>query len=125
MQLHQILIRAREEFAREYSTLQAMQAQNDVGLSLDYRHFWSDQLDEDTRFQELEHPEIWRTALGQALAPQGSVMPVVSQYRAFPWAAVAGHRISTHLEPIFSDRYFMASGELNLLNTILLEDGED
>lgn len=122
-ELHKILIRERQESAREYSTLQAMQTQNVVvGLPLDYPHFWSDQLDEDTRFQELEDPEMWRTALGRALTPQGSVMPVVSQYRAFPWAAVAGHRISAYLEPIFSDRYFMASGELNLLNTILLED---
>lgn len=51
-------------------------------------------------------------------------MPVVSKYRAFPWAAAAGYQISAHLETIFDDRYFMASGELNLLNTILLEDEE-
>ncbi|MEH2241149.1 hypothetical protein [Nostoc sp.] len=29
---------------------------------------------------------------------------------------------TTSLETVFSDRYFMASSELNLLNTILLED---
>ncbi|WP_263983697.1 hypothetical protein [Nostoc flagelliforme] len=38
---------------------------------------------------------------------------------------MAGRRIFTQLETVFSDRYFMASSELNLLNTILLEDEAD
>ncbi|NES93994.1 MAG: hypothetical protein F6K32_01955 [Desertifilum sp. SIO1I2] len=49
-------------------------------------------------------------------------MPVIPQYRSFPWVAVAGKRILEQLEIIFSDRYFMASSELNLLNVLLLED---
>ena len=52
-------------------------------------------------------------------------MPVVPQYQEFPWAAVAGHRIFAQLETTFDNKYFMASNELNLLNTILLEDEED
>jgi len=36
-----------------------------------------------------------------------------------------GHRIFAQLETIFSNRYFMASSQLNLLNTILLEDEEN
>jgi hypothetical protein len=52
------------------------------------------------------------------------VIPVIPQYKAFPWVAVPGQRISAQLETVFSDRYFMASSDLNLLNTILLEDDE-
>jgi hypothetical protein len=47
-------------------------------------------------------------------------MPVVPQYDTFPWAAVAGQRVFSQLETIFSDRNFLASTELNLLNSILL-----
>jgi len=98
-----------------------------VSLPLDYPHFWSnqkDQVESSTRASVLEEPEIWRNALGRTLTPQGLVMPVISQYQSFPWAAVAGRRVYTQLETIFDDRYFMASSELNLLNTILLEDEE-
>ena len=49
-------------------------------------------------------------------------MPVIPQYNDIPWVAVAGRRVLNQWETIFSDRYFMASSELNLLNTILLED---
>ena len=49
-------------------------------------------------------------------------MPVIAKYDDIPWVAVAGTRVFDQLETIFSDRYFMASSELNLLNTILLED---
>ena len=122
-ELHKLLIRKKDESVREYSTLQAMRTENIVvSLPFDYPHFWREQLEEEVRQQVLEEPETWRSALGRALTPQGLVMPVVPQYQAFPWAAVAGHRIFAQLETIFSDRYFMASNELNLLNTILLED---
>lgn len=122
-ELHKLLIRKKDESVREYSTLQAVQTQNVVvSLPLDYPHFWREQLEEDMRQQVLEEPEAWRNALGRALTPQGLVMPVVPQYRVFPWVAIAGYPNSRNLETIFSDRYFMASSELNLLNTILLED---
>ncbi|MEH2066943.1 MAG: hypothetical protein V7K47_02015 [Nostoc sp.] len=53
------------------------------------------------------------------------IICVVTQYRTFPWGTVAGRQIFTQLETVFSNRYFMASSELNLLNTILLEDEVD
>ncbi|MBE9020567.1 helicase, partial [Chroococcidiopsidales cyanobacterium LEGE 13417] len=125
-ELYKLLIREKDEARREYSTLQAMQTQNIVvGLPLDYPHFWREQLEEDTRFQELEDPEIWRSSLGRALISQGLVMPVVGQYQSFPWAAVVGYRLTAGLTTLFGDRYFMASNELNLLNTVLLEDEEE
>jgi len=52
------------------------------------------------------------------------VMPVVPRYQDFPWAAAVGQRVLSQLELVFDNRYFMASSELNLLNTLLLEDDE-
>ncbi|MGB3491232.1 MAG: hypothetical protein WBA57_00785 [Elainellaceae cyanobacterium] len=49
-------------------------------------------------------------------------MPVVPKYQEFPWAAVVGQRILNQLALTFDNRYFMTSSELNLLNTLLLED---
>lgn len=126
-ELHKLLIREREAAKQEYATLQAMKTrQLVISLPLDYPHFWANQNDSKDSFRQqlLEDPEAWRDALGRSLTPQGVVMPVIAQYQAFPWAAVAGRRMTAQLETIFDDRYFMASSELNLLNTILLEDEE-
>ncbi|MBD2439089.1 helicase-related protein [Nostoc sp. FACHB-110] len=122
-ELYKLLSREQEGFVIESSTIQALKTRNIViGLPLDYPHFWNEQSEDDTRQQVLQDPQAWRSALGRSLTPQGLVIPVVPHYRTFPWVAVAGRRIFTQLETVFSDRYFMASNELNLLNTILLED---
>ncbi|MDJ0796134.1 MAG: helicase-related protein [Calothrix sp. MO_167.B12] len=122
-ELYQFLIREKEESTLEYSTLQALKTENIVvSIPLDYPHFWHEQLEEDSRKQVLEDPATWQKTLGRSLTPQGLIMPVVPQYETFPWVAVAGRRIFSQLETIFSDRYFLASSELNLLNTILLVD---
>ncbi|MFO5494464.1 MAG: hypothetical protein ACLBM6_18435, partial [Cuspidothrix sp.] len=86
-----------------------------------YPHFWHKQAP-DTPKQRLEDPESWQKSLGRTLTPQGLVMPVIPKYEDIPWVAVAGRRVLNQLDIIFSDRYFMVSSELNLLNTILLED---
>jgi hypothetical protein len=125
-ELYKLLSREQEGFVIESSTRQALKTKNIViGLPLDYPHFWDEQSEDDTRQQVLEDPQAWRSALGRSLTPQGLIVPVVPHYRTFPWVAVAGRRIFTQLETVFSDRYFMASSELNLLNTILLEDEAD
>jgi hypothetical protein len=121
--LYQLLIREKEESTLEYSTLQPLKTENIVvGIPIDYPHFWHEHLEDDSRKQVLEDPVTWQRTLGRSLTSQGLVMPVVPQYKNFPWAAVAGRRIFNQLETIFSDRYFLASSELNLLNTILLVD---
>ncbi|GBE90600.1 helicase C-terminal domain-containing protein [Nostoc cycadae] len=122
-ELYKLLSREQEGFVIESSTIQALKTRNIViGLPLDYPHFWNEQSEDDIRQQVLQDPQAWRSALGRSLTPQGLVIPVIPYYRTFPWVAVAGRRIFTQLETVFSDRYFMASNELNLLNTILLED---
>ncbi|HEY9690905.1 MAG TPA: helicase-related protein [Oculatellaceae cyanobacterium] len=122
-ELYKVLIREKEQLSVEYSTFHALKTENlAISLPLDYPHFWREQLEDDSREQVLEDPQAWRTALGRSLTTTGLVMPVVPKYRAFPWVAVPGQQISANFKTIFDERYFMASGELNLLNTILLED---
>lgn len=100
-----------------------MKTQNIVAsVPLDYPHFWREELEDDTWKQLIEDPATWQITLGRSLTPKGLVMPVVPQYETFPWAAVAGRRVFSQLETLFSDRYFLASSELNLLNSILLVD---
>lgn len=123
-ELSKILSREQqEESILEYSTLQVLKTKNIVvSIPLDYPHFWRKNSEETTRKQVLEDPEIWRNALARTLTPQGLVMPIIAQYEGVPWVAVAGRRVFSQLETTFSDRYFMVSSELNLLNTILLEE---
>jgi hypothetical protein len=125
-ELHRLLIREKETPVREYSTLQDTKTDNIViALPLDYPHFWKAQPEDGGRKKLLEDPTAWRNALGTALTPQGLVMPVLPIYQDFPWAAVVGQRTISQLETVFDNRYFMASSELNLLNTILLEDSDE
>ncbi|MEP1080347.1 hypothetical protein NDI52_33870 [Leptolyngbya sp. PL-A3] len=126
-ELHKLLVREKEAANQEYATLQTVQTEQvTIGLPLDYPHFWRNSEDSDgmERQQILEEPDAWRDALGRSLTAQGVVLPVIAQYQSFPWVAVAGRRTAAQLETVFGDRYFMASSELNLLNTILLEDEE-
>jgi hypothetical protein len=50
-------------------------------------------------------------------------MPPIPRYAEFPWAASVDNANPLKLDTVFDDRYFMASSELNLLNTLLLADG--
>jgi hypothetical protein len=121
-ELYIILKQEKEALTQEYSTLQNLQTENIiVSIPLDYPHFWHKQ-ELDTPKQRLEDPESWQKSLGKTLTPQGLVMPVIAKYDGIPWVAVAGRKVFDQLETTFSDRYFMISSELNLLNTILLED---
>lgn len=122
-ELRQLLIREKDATTREYSTLQDTHTENIlIALPLDYPQFWRKLLDDESRQQELEDSNAWRDALGRALTNHGMVMPVIAKYQDFPWAAVAGQRTMSQLDLIFNNRYFMVSSELNLLNTLLLEE---
>ncbi|MEH2259929.1 hypothetical protein [Nostoc sp.] len=74
------------------------------------------------QMQRNEEFDFCLAVLRRSLTPQGLIIPVVPHYQTVPWIAMAGRQIFTELETVFSDHYFMASSELNLLNTILLED---
>jgi hypothetical protein len=53
-----------------------------------------------------------------------AVIPPLPRYESFPWAASVGEVSPLKLDLAFDDRYFMASNELNLLNTLLLAEGQ-
>jgi hypothetical protein len=46
----------------------------------------------------------------------------IPRYETFPWVAGVGMTDPLKLAVVFDDRYFMASSELNLLNTLLLAE---
>jgi len=66
----------------------------------------------------------WRDALARCITAGREALPVIAQYDDIPYAAVVGQHDPLNLETVFDDRYFMASQELNLLNTVLLAEEE-
>ncbi|WP_204104330.1 MULTISPECIES: helicase-related protein [Spirulina sp. CCY15215] len=127
-ELHQLLNLEQTEEMREYSTLQDMNTRTlAIALPLDYPYFLQEakEGDEYSRKQELEEPQIWHQSLSRSLIPRGIALPAIRRYKRFPWAAVAGRPVLSQLDTVFDNRYFMISNELNLLNTILLEDVEE
>ncbi len=69
--------------------------------------------------------ERWWQALYRAVAAvrmPGSVFPALPPYREMPFLVIIVPGDPTDLERALDDRYFMASSELNLLNTLLFAD---
>lgn len=73
----------------------------------------------------LEDQPLWHEALGQTLNAGSAIIPPLPRYESFPWVAVVGQVSPLRMELVFDDRYFMASNELNLLNTLLLAKTAD
>ena len=71
------------------------------------------------------HPQALHQRSSMITSAGGSVMPPIPRYAEFPWAASVGNANPLKLDTVFDDRYFMASNELNLLNTLLLAKSED
>lgn len=69
-------------------------------------------------------PEAWHGALASSLLGGSAIAPAIPKYESFPWAATVGRVDPLALDRVFDDRYFMASSELNLLNTLMLEPTE-
>ena len=69
--------------------------------------------------------ERWWQALYRAVAAvrmPGSVFPALPPYREMPFLVIIVPGDPTDLERALDNRYFMASSELNLLNTLLFAD---
>jgi hypothetical protein len=124
--LLRVLARESPEAATEFNTIKALNSPNTwVVLPAAYPQFLRTR--GDAREDEsvyVEDPELWRDGLGRAL-PGGAEMPAISRYEGAPWAAGVGQINPLRLDLVFDDRYFMASGELNLLNCLLLSEIED
>jgi len=73
-----------------------------------------------------EHP-LWHDGLLRVidtLAGAETVEPVIPRYEEHPFLVVETNGDPTGLSRAFDNRYFMASTELNLLNTLLFVDSE-
>lgn len=123
--LFRLLQREKKGAANEFRTLKELKSPNTwVSVPAGYSQFLhNDQTREGTAF-EVEDAELWRDSLGRSLLATSAVMPPIAKYQEFPWAASVGEANPLRLDIAFDDRYFMASNELNLLNTLLLAKEE-
>lgn len=118
---YRILAREQEEAKREFATLKPLASKATwLAVPLDYPRFWRKANPEDGLRVVIREEEDWRLALGRSLQSTGTIVPVIPRYEDYPYAACLGTPDPARLEQVFDDRYFMASSELNLLNTLLL-----
>jgi hypothetical protein len=125
LSLRRLLAREKPEAANEFNTLKELRSPSTwVALPAGYPQFVSAAESGAKGIYRCEEPDAWRDALGAAMGAPSAVIPPVAKFEAFPWAAAAGCVDPLRLEQVFDDRYFMASNELNLLNTLMLETRE-
>lgn len=123
--LLRLLQREKKDAANEFNTLKNLKSPNTwISVPSGYVQFMSVDRQLEGRPFEVVDPEMWREGLAQGLAATSAVMPPIPRYAEFPWAASVGNASPLKLDTVFDDRYFMASNELNLLNTLLLADDE-
>jgi len=72
-----------------------------------------------------KHAEDWYTGLRGALGGRGQIFPVVPEYEDVPFAASISSGAPALFAQAMASNYFMASNELNLLNTLLLAGSDD
>ena len=119
-ELHRILKQEQDDVGCEFSTVKTLSSDATwLAVPVDYPRFFQASNDQ---ISTLGDESLWRDALGRCLSAQREVMPVIPHYAGIPYAAVAGLQDPARFEQIFDDRYIAASNELNLLNSILLEE---
>lgn len=118
--LLELLYREKHDEANEFKTLKALKSPNTwVALPSGYPMFMSSKNGPDDRSFCLNDEVQWHSWLSRTLG-QMTVIPPIALYKKFPWTAAVGRISPLNLDLVFDDRYFMASNELNLLNTLLL-----
>jgi hypothetical protein len=126
LNLLRLLARERPEAANEFSTLKQLKSPNTwVALPAGYPQFVAAAESGPKGIYRCNEPDAWRDALGASLSAASALIPPIARFETFPWAAAVGRVDPLHLEQVFDDRYFMASNELNLLNTLMLETQSD
>lgn len=127
--LLKLLYREEHKVSNEFKTLKALKSPNTwVSVPSGYYEFVFSEKAIDGRPFSLQDEALWQEALARTLNSGSAVMPPLPSYDTFPWGASVGRLSPLNLDLVFDDRYFMASTELNLLNTLLLareavEDG--
>lgn len=123
--LLRLLQREKKDAANEFNTLKTLKSPNTwIAVPSGYVQFMAVERQKEGRPFEVVDPDLWREGLAQGLSATSAVMPPIPRYAEFPWAASVGNANPLKLDTVFDDRYFMASNELNLLNTLLLADTE-
>jgi hypothetical protein len=123
--LLRLLQREEHDAANEFKTLKELKSPNTwVAVPADYYSFLHATTPEEGKLFRLEDPRLWQEALARTLSAGSAVLPPLPRYESFPWAAGVGQVSPLKLDLVFDDRYFMASNELNLLNTLLLANEE-
>ncbi len=123
--LLRILQREKKDTANEFNTLKSLKSPNTwIAVPTGYIQFMARDRRLDGEPFEVEDPGSWRDALAQSLSATSAVMPPIPRYAEYPWAASVGNANPLKMDTVFDDRYFMASNEMNLLNTLLLANSE-
>jgi hypothetical protein len=120
-----VLVRPEDLQQLDFSVRKSDQSRNAWGLlPIDYTRFIAPppNADNETGERQLQEPDVWLEGLTRsamaAVSPTATA-PVLPYYLAQPYVALVARGDPTGLERVFDDRYFMASTELNLLNTLL------
>ena len=123
--LGRVLARQKSQAAQEFNTLKRLNSANTwVAFAAGYPQFVSAAEQGPKGMYRCGDPELWRDALGATMSAQAALIPPIAEYASFPWTASVGCGDPMRWDQVFDDRYFMASSELNLLNTLLLEDAK-
>lgn len=124
--LFRLLQRDKQDAANSFRTLKQLNSPNTwVALPASLAQFmYPDDIDDILSFR-LDDESLWQKALGRSLNAGSAAMPPIASYASFPWATSVGEVSPLRLDTVFDDRYFMASNELNLLNTLLLAKVND
>ena len=118
--LLQILRREEHDEANEFKTVKDLKSPN-TWIAVPAEHqIWSAKKQSGERVWLLmDEAQDWHDALAATLGAWDA-MPAIPAYESFPWVSAVGDYSPLNLDLVFDDRYFMASNELNLLNTLLL-----
>mgnify|MGYP000453742054 FL=1 len=121
--LADLLRRDNQDSAVEFNTLKDLKSPNTwVAVPAGYLQFLQTEEAQSGMSFELGDADLWLEVLGKSLNAGSATMPPIARFRSFPWCASVGAVEPLNLALVFDDRYFMASNELNLLNTLLLSE---
>jgi hypothetical protein len=124
--LRKLLIREKHMAVREYATVKDLKSPNTwVGIPIGYMQFMNTDETIDGRPFYLIDSDLWLGSIASSLSASSAVIPPLPRFQHFPWAASVGKANPLKLDLVFDDRYFMASNEMNLLNTLLLAASND
>jgi hypothetical protein len=76
----------------------------------------NDEEPEDQRFRDILATYI------SSLYPVNNILPIGHKYKDFPWLVFRSYSLNEIRSKLFTDKYFLTSNELNVLNLILSQD---